>query len=389
MIYLLYIAAGYLLITSVIFFLNRRDFGPLLQAKKNVLDEQAPFVSICVPARNEEKVIRKCIESAFGQDYPNFEVIVLDDESTDRTPAILEDLQSTHPNTLTVIEGRPKPEDWLGKPWACQQLSEQAEGKILIFIDADTWLEKNTVARIVRTMGHDVIDFLTIWPKQQLGTFWEKTVIPLVYYALLTLLPARYVYKVPSLVPNLLKPTVRPLFAAACGQCMAFKKSAYDKIGGHASVKSEVVEDVALAKKIRKQGLKMKMYHGEASINCRMYRSGKELKEGFSKNFLAGFDYNIPLFLMMGLLHLVVFVLPFVTLPVGILIRDIPLTLISGFCIAVIMIHRILLARWFGWETPYAFLHPLAVLWFQKLGWELIRNYVSGRKNSWKGRTVD
>lgn len=131
------------------------------------------------------------------------------------------------------------------------------------------------------------------------------------------------------------------------------------------------------------------MYHGEASINCRMYRSGKELKEGFSKNFLAGFDYNIPLFLMMGLLHLVVFVLPFVTLPVGILIRDIPLTLISGFCIAVIMIHRILLARWFGWETPYAFLHPLAVLWFQKLGWELIRNYVSGRKNSWKGRTVD
>jgi len=389
MIYLLYIAVGYLVITSVVFFLNRRDFGPLLPAKNNIFDEQSPTVSICIPARNEENVIQKCLESALTQNYPNFEVIVLDDESTDRTPHILKELKSSRPHTLKVIEGEPKPENWLGKPWACQQLSEEAEGKILIFIDADTWLDKNMVSKIVRTMGHDVVDFLTIWPKQQLGTFWERTVIPLVYYALLSLLPARYVYKVPSWVPDMLKPLVRPLFAAACGQCMAFKRSAYDIIGGHASVKTEVVEDVALAKKIKEQGLKMKMYHGEASISCRMYTSGKELKEGFSKNFLAGFNYNIPGFLLMGLLHLIVFVLPFVTLPAGILSGDFPLALISAFCIGIILVHRFILARWFDWKSSYAFSHPLAVLWFQKLGIELIRNHLSGKKSSWKGRTVN
>lgn len=389
MIYLLYIAAGYLAATTFIFFMNRRDFGPLLPSKSNAFDEQAPKVSILIPARNEEEVIQKCLESALTQRYPNFEVIVLDDESTDRTPRILQQLEDSRPHTLKVIRGKPKPENWLGKPWACHQLSEEATGNILVFIDADTWLEENMVPKIVRSMGHDVVDFLTVWPKQQLGTFWEKTVIPLVYYALLSLLPVRYVHKVPGWVPNMLKPLVRPLFAAACGQCMAFKRSAYESIGGHASVKNEVVEDVALAKIIKQKGLKMKMYHGEASISCRMYTSGKELKEGFSKNFLAGFNYNIPFFLVMALLHLIVFIVPFVTLPLGIAIWDLPLILISGLCITIILFHRFILAVWFNWKPLYAFLHPLGVLWFQQLGIKLIINHFSGKKNSWKGRTVN
>lgn len=389
MIYLVYIAAIYLAITSVIFFLNRKDFGPLLPAKKNAFDNEAPMVSILIPARNEEDVIQKCLESALTQNYPNFEVIVLDDESTDRTPHILQELEDSRPHTLKVIKGKPKPDNWLGKPWACQQLSEEARGTILVFIDADTWLEKSMVSKIVRSMGHDVIDLLTIWPEQHLGTFWEKTVIPLVYYALLSLLPARYVHKVPGWVPNILKPIVRPLFAAACGQCMAFKRSAYESIDGHASVKDEVVEDVALAKRIKEKGLKMKMYHGEASISCRMYTSGKELEKGFEKNFLAGFNYNIPLFLTMALLHLIVFVLPFMILPIGILAQDIPLALVSVVCIAIIFIHRFVLARWFDWNPLYAFLHPLAVLWFQRLGLKLVINHLSGKKSSWKGRTVN
>ncbi|WP_249066876.1 glycosyltransferase [Halalkalibaculum roseum] len=389
MIYLLYIAVIYLAITSMIFFLNRRDFGPLLPAQSKSFDKESPKVSILIPARNEENVIQKCLESALIQSYPNFEVIVLDDESTDNTPLILKELVDSKPHTLKVIKGRPKPKNWLGKPWACQQLSEEAEGNILIFIDADTWLEEDMVSKIVRSMGRDVVDFLTVWPKQKLGTFWEKTVIPLVYYALLSLLPARYVHKVPAWVPDILKPNVRPLFAAACGQCMAFKRSAYKSIGGHAAVKDEVVEDVALAKRIKEKGLKMKMYHGEASISCRMYTSGKELESGFSKNFLAGFDYNIALFLFMALLHIVVFVLPFVALPIGIITNNIILVLLSGICIAVILLHRFLLARWFDWKPIYAFLHPLAVLWFQRLGIKLVINHFSGKKSSWKGRTIN
>lgn len=389
MIYLLYIAVGYLIITSVIFFFNRRDFTPLLPAKKNVYDNQAPFVSICIPARNEEAVIQRCVESALSQEYPNFEVIVLDDESTDSTPYILEKVSERFSNKFKVIKGNPKPDSWLGKPWACHQLANEASGNILIFIDADTRPNKKLVSKIVRTMGHDVIGFLTIWPQQKLLTFWEKTVIPLVYYALLTLLPARYVYKNPKVVPKFLRPSISPLFAAACGQCMAFKRSVYDAINGHESVKDEVVEDVALAKRIKEKGYKMKMYHGEDSISCRMYTSQKEMREGFGKNFLAGFNYNIPLFTLMAVLHIIVFIFPFIALPFGIILQNATMVILSGLAVILILYQRLLLAGWFDWDFAYALLHPLGVLWFQKLGAELMHKYITGKKNYWKGRSVD
>lgn len=389
MIYLLYIAAGYLVITTFIFLLNRKDFSPLLPARENVFSDRAPLVSICIPARNEEPVIKRCVESALRQDYPNFEVLVLDDESTDRTPEILSKIEESPSTNIKILRGKSKPDHWLGKPWACHQLGNEAVGDILIFIDADTWLEKEMVAKIVRTMGHDVIDLLTIWPQQKLGSFWEKTVIPLVYYALLTMLPARYVYKSPKWVPSLFRPLVSPLFAAACGQCMAFKSAAYRAVGGHESVKDKVVEDVALAKRIKKMGYKMRMYHGEASISCRMYTSGRQLKEGFSKNFLAGFNYNIPLFSMMALFHLIVFVLPFITLVLGLYTGNQPVLLLSAVCVLLILSQRFVLARWFNWKISYALLHPLAVLWFQKLGLELVINYLKGEKPRWKGRAVE
>lgn len=388
MLTILYIALGYLALTSGILLLNRRDFRPLLEGHKKIYPEDAPEVSICIPARNEQRVIERCVKSALHQDYTKLEVVVLDDESTDQTPDILFELSKTYGQKLRLLQGKPKPEGWLGKPWACQQLAEQAQGDILIFIDADTWLQKTMAARIVRSMGHDVVDFLTVWPQQQLVTFWEKTVIPLVYYALLTLLPARYVHKTPKWIPGMLEPLVRPMFAAACGQCMAFKRSAYVKVGGHASVKNEVVEDVALAKEIKKQGKTMKMYYGEATISCRMYHSGNEIKEGFSKNFLAGFNHNIPLFLLMALLHLIVFVAPFVVLPLAILQQLWWAAFLSGLAVAIILAHRLLLARWFSWNIFYSLLHPLGVLWFQKLGAELLLKYVRGEKSSWKGRNI-
>lgn len=385
---ILYIALAYLALTTGILLLNRNDFNPLLEGHKNIYPEDSPMVSICVPARNEESVIERCLKSALKQDYPKLEVLVLDDESTDRTPEILAGLSKSKGSRLRILRGKPKPQGWLGKPWACQQLAEQAQGDILIFIDADTWLQKTMVSRIVRSMGHDVVDFATVWPQQQLLSFWEKVVLPLVYYALLTLLPARYVHKTPKWIPSMLEPLVRPMFAAACGQCMAFKRSAYETVGGHASVKSEVVEDVALAKVIKKKGLSMKMYHGENAISCRMYNSGKEIREGFSKNFLAGFNHNIPLFLLMAVLHLIVFIVPFIVFPIAILQQAWWIAVLSALGVLVIILHRILLAQWFRWNKLYALLHPVGVLWFQKLGAELIVKYFKGEKSSWKGRSI-
>ncbi|MDZ7682095.1 MAG: glycosyltransferase [Fodinibius sp.] len=232
-------------------------------------------------------------------------------DSTDGTGKILDKLKHQYPQTLTVLNGTEKPDHWLGKAWACHQLAEAATGDILLFIDADTWLEPRAVAKVVRTMGRDVVDMITLWPDQKLGLVLGKNGRPAGLFCSLD--PAPH----PTMCinyqrgyPDFIKQKAAPQFAAACGQFMAFRSKAYEAIGGHASVKNKVVEDVELAKNIKRAGFSMKMYHGRNTVHCRMYTSSTELWEGFRKNFFAGFGYNLFLFLGMGLLHIITFILP-------------------------------------------------------------------------------
>lgn len=388
MVILLYIALGYLLVTTGILYLNRSDFKPLEPTPRNYFDHQAPEVSICIPARNEADSIERCIRSAVDQQYPKHHVYVLNDESSDGTTEILDQLSNRFPNKLSVIPGKTKPENWLGKSWACHQLSEEATGDILVFIDADTWLEPEATAKLVRTMGRDIVDLITVWPKQKLGTFWEKTVIPLVYFALLTLLPTRYVHRDPKWLPSFLTKRVSPLFAAACGQFMAFKRKAYQSIGGHSSVKNQVVEDVGLARKIKQAGFRMKMYHGSKTVHCRMYSSAIELWNGFRKNFLAGFGNNIYFFIAMALLHLIVFMLPILSLPF-LLIYGSGIALI--LCIATVILmylQRFIVDIWYDWSLSYGLLHPVGVFWFLILGIRVIKDRFKKESAEWKGRTL-
>jgi chlorobactene glucosyltransferase len=385
---LLYIALGYLLATTGILLLNKRDFKPLQPTPRHYFHEQAPEVSICIPARNEANSIERCVRSAVDQQYPNHQVYVLDDGSTDGTSEILSGLSQTLNGKLTVLSGQPKPDHWLGKSWACHQLSEQATGEILIFIDADTWLEPEATAKTVRTMGRDVLDFATLWPEQKFGTFWEKTVIPLVYHALLTLLPSRYVYRAPKLLPSFLKKKTAPLFAAACGQFMAFKRKAYKAIGGHKSVKNHIVEDVELAKNIKRGDFKMRMYHGANTVSCRMYSSGKDLWEGFRKNFLAGFGHNAFLFIGMSLLHIIAFILPLLALPFLLVFGAAKLVLFCLAAIFLMLFQRFIIDRWFGWKLRYGILHPLGVGWFQALGIQVLIDYFQGKSAKWKQRNI-
>jgi len=388
MVTLLYIAVGYLLLTTGILYLNRLDFRPLEPAPKKYFDEQAPEVSICIPARNEANSIERCVRSAVEQQYSNHHVYVLNDDSTDGTTKILEKLSSEFSTTLTVLSGAAKPDGWMGKSWACHQLSEQATGNILLFIDADTWLEPEATSKVVRTMGRDVVDLITLWPEQKLGSFWEKTVIPLVYFALLTLLPTRYVYRLPRWIPNFLKQKVAPQFAAACGQFMAFRRKAYQAIGGHESVKSQVVEDVELAKNMKRAGFKMKMYHGNQTVNCRMYSSSQELWEGFRKNFLAGFDHNIFLFLALGFLHLITFILPALVLPFLLFFATAKALTLCLLALGFMLLQRLIINHWFHWELSYSLLHPLGVVWFQLLGLQVLQDYFNGNSAVWKDRSI-
>ena len=376
----------FLLLTSIVLLRNRLSFSPLASEKDS--QKATPLISVCVPARNEEKNLERVLTSILEQSYPNIELLIINDFSTDATPDIIERFKHENPDVITTVPASDKPNGWLGKPWACQQLANQANGQYLIFLDADTALRPNMIQQAHNAFSRYKLGMITVWPEQELKSFWEKTVVPLIYYALVTLLPAIYVYRSPRWLPPIIRNQFSSRFAAACGQCIGFTRSAYKAIGGHESVKDEVVEDVALSKRVKENGLTLRMFTGVHSISCRMYRSEKEIFNGLRKNFFAGFNRSILLFMLMGVIHLIVFVLPFFVLPYAVFLKSPGLLFISAGSITLILLHRFILAIWFRWNPAYGFLHPLAVLWYQRLGVYSLIDYIKGRKVLWKGREV-
>lgn len=376
---LLIIAASYLLYTVIVFVRNLFEFRSLQYS--SVSTDGQELVSVCIPARNEENVIERCVTSALDQSYNDCEVLVLDDNSTDSTPDILDHLNKAH-SSLKVIQGKAKPDDWLGKPWACHQLSKQAKGDIILFIDADVWLEKSAVARSVSALKRS--DTITVWPKQEILTFWEKLIIPMIYYGLYSLLPAKYVEENPKWVPRPFRKRVGVQFAAACGQFIGFNRYAYDGIGGHSSVKNQVVEDVELAKVIKRNDLKITMYDGLNTVNCRMYRSHHEIFEGLRKNFFVGFGRNLLLFLFMSVMQFIVYIAPVFILILGAPHQRIYAAVILG----IILIQRWILDLRFKWNPAMSILQPLTILWFEVLGIRCLWDHYTGKKAQWKGREV-
>jgi len=245
----------------------------------------APLISICIPARNEENNIRSCVESALAQDYPNLEVIVLDDRSTDATPEILRQLAAQN-DRLKTINGLDLPAGWAGKPHALFQASAVARGQWLCFVDADTFLKPNALSACYAKALETKADLFTTLHHQITKSFWEKTVMPLVMTALSVGFPPRKVNN----------PNRRD--AVANGQFIMIKRIVYDAIGGHEKVKDKIVEDKAIAEQVKWNGYRLIMADGKQVIRTRMYISFETLWEGWTKNIYLGLrDHSAMLML--------------------------------------------------------------------------------------------
>ena len=384
------ISLVYLGITSLIFIRNRFEFTAIADEKnsKGRDRDQIPKISVCIPARNEEYNIGNLLKSLSIQEYKFYEVLVLDDQSEDQTAKVVKEYTQRDPEIFKLFHGKEKPMDWLGKPWACQQLAGHATGEILLFLDADTVMENHTLSAVSSAFENHRIQMLTVWPQQKLITFWEKVIIPLVYYALLTMLPSIYVYRKPRWMPLLFYRFFKTAFAASNGQCIAILRDPYFEIKGHESVKNRIVEDVELAKAVKMHNYKLRMFHGVDSLYCRMYKSEQEIYEGFRKNFLTGFNDSVLLFTAFAVLHLIVFISPFIGLIYALFTGNPMILFLSSASIALMLMHRLILSVWFKWDPIYSFTHPVGVLWFQRLGMQCLFDRFSGKKRSWKGRSV-
>jgi chlorobactene glucosyltransferase len=367
-------------ITSVLFVLFFIVVWNLLLFRKKDIpktdDSELPLVSILVPARNEEINIKNCLTSLLEQDYPNLEVIVLNDNSEDKTGEILKSVQQNYPR-LKIISGKSLIKGWTGKTYACKQLAEEAKGKWLLFTDADTTHNKSSLREAMHIALYRKADLLSVFPKNEMKTFPEKLIMPMLYFTSFVLLPHYFVDK---------KGFVK--FAMAVGPFMLFRRSAYDKIGGHESVKYSILEDVNIAKKIKEAGLHLVVADGQSGCSVRMYRNFREIWNGFSKNIFAGFNYSTPMLFIIDILYLILFFLPFLFLVLYLISGSIDTRATILVIVQVIILYliRILLSLKFKLGLISTLLHPLGALLVPVIAFNSWRWIASGTGAKWKGR---
>ena len=330
-------------------------------------------ISVCIPMRNEVDGIARTVRAWRAQTHSNFELLLLDDQSTDGTHAAA--LAAAAGDVrVRVLTGLPLPAGWLGKNWACQQLADAAQGSILVFTDADVTWEPPALAALANSMQALNADLLTVWPTQQTDTWAERLLVPLMALAVLAYLPLLAVHYLPW-----------PVFAAANGQCLAFRRSAYLRSGGHTAVRANIVEDMAFAYAIKHNRLQLRMADGNSLVRTRMYTSWSTVRDGFAKNIRAGHGGTVAL-LLSTLLHCAVFVLPPVWLLLGWLapLPGYPLlaVLLSALGIGV----RALTAAFSRQRVWDALLMPLSALLMTVVALRALQWHWRGGAN-WKGRT--
>lgn len=326
-----------------------------------------PKVSILIPARNEEENISNCLDNVLELNYKNTEVIVYNDQSTDRTNEILAEYAAGS-GRIRVINGTEKPDGWTGKSWACKNLSDASSGELLLFLDADVTLSRNCLDNIVSFVSNSDIGLLSCFSRQVMITPIEWLTVPVVNWILLSLLPLDLVYKLPA-----------GSLAAANGQFMLFKREDYELSGGHASVKDTGVDDIAFARLMKKQSRKVMTLLSRDHVSCRMYSTFTQSVQGLSKSFFCGFNMPWIIYLCILSVLFAAFFLPFI--------------LVFADSMYLIDIFLIILARSFishcSGQNIFLniVLHPLQILCMFLIGLSSFRSYMTGNVY-WKGRRI-
>ena len=374
-----YIITAILLFILVNFLINNILFKDTSRFKlpENIL-AQNPLMSILIPARNEEENIKRCIVSLTKQDYGNIEILVLDDNSIDDTAKIVLELSQKDPR-IKLYSGEPLKKGWLGKSYACWQLSKHAKGDYLIFTDADTLHFPNSISGAVACLLRYNLDALSVFPKEIMVTFHERMMVPFGHYIILSLMPLYLIRKIKT-----------ALFCTAIGQFMLFKKEVYKKIGGHKSIKGKMLEDIKISKRVKSFGYKFMIFDGRSNVYCRMYRNFREIVEGYSKVLFAVFDYKIYMISIAIILVAAIFLFPFIMLPVGILF-DWPLVLIELIIlqIIIILITKMILSLRFKCKAVDIILHPISIVYLILIAINSVLNTKIGMGVYWKGRIYD
>jgi chlorobactene glucosyltransferase len=352
--------------------------GRLSRVRRSAQDPR-PRVSIVVPARDEARGIEAAVRSHLAQDYPDFEVIVVDDRSADATPGILAALAAEDPR-LSVVSGVEPPSGWLGKPHALHQGAARASGEILLFADADVRYAPSALSEAVAMLQQRRLDLLALFPFVETEGFWEAVLMPYI--------PVSFFFG-PAF---LLNSDLQKRFAAGGGTGMLMRCEAYQRAGGHEALRDSVIDDIHLAIRVRRAGGRCRMTLADDLVRIRMYRGFREIWDGFTKNIAFTFEGWMALPLALSTLFIfVAWVLPAPVLAAAAFGAAIPVrdVVLAGVAFGATAAARAALALMLRYPLWTALTHPLmAAVWggitLRSLAWRFGR-----RRLSWRGRHYD
>jgi chlorobactene glucosyltransferase len=340
-----------------------------LNGRERKTEDRQPFVSIIVPALDEARAIERTLRAFLAQDYEPFEIIVVDGGSTDGTADIARTIADPR---LVVIDGEELPPRWLGKSWALEQGSRIARGELLLFADADAYYEPGALRAAVAHIEHEPrIALLALLPYFEMRGFWENIVMPGLPMLCLTLFPA-----------SLSNRSRVVVFALAFGAGILVRREAYERAGRHEAMKHAIVDDVGLARLLRRNGDVTEAVRADEFLSVRMYHGGGEILRGFTKNAFAALNRSYVLAVPFLLLIIGSGIFPYCAALTG-----------DSFAIATVVlisVVRVILFANLGYRLDYAlFGQPLmaafGVVIFLRSIWKTgIR-----REVEWRGRTYD
>jgi len=295
----------YFLIYTIISFKRLPKLESVNQQQQHaVVRDESPKVSVILPARNEEKYIAKCLDSLLKQSYPNFEIVAINDSSSDKTGEIIQRYHIVN-SKVVAINAEPKPEEvWIGKNWACYQGYLNSTGEILLFTDADTVHSTSTMSLAVTYLTKQGLDALTAIPKILLEeNIWIKITLPLLW----TLSYAKY----SALRANNPKSKIGYFF----GSFFIITRKTYEAVGTHEAVKSEIVEDGALGRKVKEEKFNLRVVRGERYIQAIWARDFNTLWGGLRRLMIPLYQRERTNALLMTVSSFLLLLLPFILLP--------------------------------------------------------------------------
>lgn len=373
--FLAYVALLLAAIPGVLFLINLLVYRTLPRNLAAFPRDRDPAVSVLIPARNEEANLRATLEAVLSNRGVDFEVVVLDDHSTDGTVAVVREFAGRDARVRLEF-APPLPAGWCGKPHACHVLAQRARSSLLIFLDADVRLAADALERMSDFIQRRSVALASGVPRQELGTFSERLLIPQIHFILLGYLPM-----------PLMRWTRRPAFSAGCGQLFVARRDAYESVGGHAKIRATLHDGLKLPRLFRRAGYSTDLFDATDVATCRMYRTNGETWRGLGKNATEGLAAPGTILPMTALLFGGQ-VLPFALVAISPLLSASALAAVLLAC-AWAWLPRLVAAVRFQQPLVSALLHPCGVLALLAIQWLALARQWTGRPAVWKGRSYN